>query len=196
MSAIKTKYAGVWFRSRLEARWAAFFDLLGWNWEYEPIDLDGWIPDFVLFGKKGNTILVECKPFLMAPYLEPDFKIVSNEKSLQKVFKVAEQLMKKSEYGNCEPEIIIVGANIIPFATECDIGTCMGFFAHGDQVMILESGGFSERWGGYQDRMTGFYDGYRPDAPASMVLPIWREAGNMVQWKSGINNLPTQTEST
>ncbi len=39
-------YAGVQFRSRLEARWAAMFDLLGWPWEYEPVDLDGYIPDY------------------------------------------------------------------------------------------------------------------------------------------------------
>lgn len=43
---IPTLYAGTQFRSRLEARWAALFDLLGWPWEYEPIDLPGWIPDF------------------------------------------------------------------------------------------------------------------------------------------------------
>jgi len=31
-----TKYAGITFRSRLEARWAVFFDALGISWEYEP----------------------------------------------------------------------------------------------------------------------------------------------------------------
>ena len=31
-----TKYAGILFRSRLEARWAVFFDALGISWEYEP----------------------------------------------------------------------------------------------------------------------------------------------------------------
>jgi hypothetical protein len=35
-SPIVTEYAGARFRSRLEARWAAFFDLCGWRWEYEP----------------------------------------------------------------------------------------------------------------------------------------------------------------
>ena len=34
---IPTLYGGVRFRSRLEARWAAFFfDVAGWSWEYEP----------------------------------------------------------------------------------------------------------------------------------------------------------------
>ena len=33
---IETRYAGCRFRSRLEARWAVFFDALGIRWEYEP----------------------------------------------------------------------------------------------------------------------------------------------------------------
>lgn len=68
MNAIPTKYAGVQFRSRLEARWAAMFDLLKWQWEYEPLDLAGYIPDFRV--KTGNgqdwnltqEYLVEVKP--------------------------------------------------------------------------------------------------------------------------------------
>jgi hypothetical protein len=33
---MRTRYNGVNFRSRLEAKWAAFFDLAGWSWEYQP----------------------------------------------------------------------------------------------------------------------------------------------------------------
>lgn len=33
--AIQTWYAGCYFRSRLEARWAVFFDTLGIRWQYE-----------------------------------------------------------------------------------------------------------------------------------------------------------------
>jgi hypothetical protein len=36
IKAIETRYAGCHFRSRLEARWAVFFDHLGVRWEYEP----------------------------------------------------------------------------------------------------------------------------------------------------------------
>jgi hypothetical protein len=49
-------------RSRLEARWAAFFDLVNWEWDYEPIDLNGYIPDFILHLKE--PILAEIKPAL------------------------------------------------------------------------------------------------------------------------------------
>lgn len=36
VTAIQTRYAGHHFRSRLEARWAVFFDHLGIRWQYEP----------------------------------------------------------------------------------------------------------------------------------------------------------------
>ena len=49
--AIETRYKGYRFRSRLEARWAVFFDALGLRWEYEPegFELPGgvrYLPDF------------------------------------------------------------------------------------------------------------------------------------------------------
>ncbi len=40
MKAIETIYNGYEFRSRLEARWAVFFDTLGVKWEYEPEHYD------------------------------------------------------------------------------------------------------------------------------------------------------------
>lgn len=61
IKAIPTTYAGTNFRSRLEARWAAYFDIIGVSWDYEPIDLGGWCPDFVLNIKAGN-IYAEVKP--------------------------------------------------------------------------------------------------------------------------------------
>ncbi len=52
MKAIETIYKGHRFRSRLEARWAVFFDALDIRWEYEKegYDLDGlwYLPDFYL----------------------------------------------------------------------------------------------------------------------------------------------------
>src|SRR5690625_2304014 len=50
---IETRYKGYRFRSRLEARWAVFFDALGIEWQYEPegyVLEDGtwYLPDFWL----------------------------------------------------------------------------------------------------------------------------------------------------
>ncbi len=62
VKAIQTVYAGVHFRSRLEARFAAGFDRLGVLWEYEPEafhveGVGGYLPDFRIAGK-----WVEVKP--------------------------------------------------------------------------------------------------------------------------------------
>jgi hypothetical protein len=52
IKAIPTRYAGCHFRSRLEARWAVFFDSLGIAWEYEPQGFElpsgAYLPDFWL----------------------------------------------------------------------------------------------------------------------------------------------------
>ena len=92
IKAHPTEYSGVVFRSRLEARWAAFFDIVGWKWEYEPIDLDGWTPDFEVtfpcthsecYGK--HVLLVEVKPYRSIeefeghPCMEYDFGVKWNE---------------------------------------------------------------------------------------------------------------------
>lgn len=53
IKAIQTEYRGCLFRSRLEARWAVFFDACGVEWEYEPEGYDlgsgiYYLPDFLL----------------------------------------------------------------------------------------------------------------------------------------------------
>lgn len=63
--AIQTVYNGYRFRSRLEARWAVFFDALGIRYEYEPEGFelgDGtrYLPDFYLPDINGGTY-VEVK---------------------------------------------------------------------------------------------------------------------------------------
>jgi hypothetical protein len=52
IGAIETEYKGYLFRSRLEARWAVFFDELAIDWKYEQegYEVDGhrYLPDFWL----------------------------------------------------------------------------------------------------------------------------------------------------
>lgn len=64
--AIPTIYSGVRFRSRLEARWAAYFDLRGdTTWQYEPLEFPGWIPDFTINVETSRgtaDFIVEVKP--------------------------------------------------------------------------------------------------------------------------------------
>jgi hypothetical protein len=60
---IETIYRGYRFRSRLEARWAVFFDAAGIEWVYEPdgfiVNGRGYLPDFWL---PQFQCFVEVKP--------------------------------------------------------------------------------------------------------------------------------------
>ena len=58
---IITEYQGTAFRSQLEARWAAYFDRRGIAWQYEPVQFDGWMPDFRL-ALDGVEVYAEVKP--------------------------------------------------------------------------------------------------------------------------------------
>lgn len=62
---IETRYKGYRFRSRLEARWAVFFDALGIDYRYEPegFDLNGlfYLPDFYLPTEQPGS-WIEVKP--------------------------------------------------------------------------------------------------------------------------------------
>lgn len=72
--AIETRYNGRFFRSRLEARYAVFFDALGLSWDYEPegFELDDglrYLPDFWIHFSNGSNgskpgCWVEVKPGL------------------------------------------------------------------------------------------------------------------------------------
>ena len=97
IKAIETEYNGYLFRSRLEARWAVFFDEIGLTWEYERegFDLDGvwYLPDFWIWEWnsfieiKGDPSELESgiekcemlskgiKPMVFLIYGPPDHKI-------------------------------------------------------------------------------------------------------------------------
>ena len=65
IKAILTDYGDYRFRSRLEARWALFFDRVGIAWDYEPegfsLPVNGrYLPDFWL---PESSCYLEIKPF-------------------------------------------------------------------------------------------------------------------------------------
>ena len=60
LRGIPTMYRGRLFRSRNEARFACLFDELLVPWQYEPIDLNGYVPDFIVHA----DLLAEIKPDL------------------------------------------------------------------------------------------------------------------------------------
>lgn len=178
--SIPTGYKGIRFRSRLEAKWAAFFDLLEWEWEYEPVDFNGWIPDFALYG--ADIIYVEVKPVRFAP----------------------RDVFEKIDRSGCEKEVLVVGQTGTmkwgPDALQ------IGWLREGepdyqwwwqDAIYGRWSGseskaknpngiiGFCPEMGSWKDRITGCYDGgcfgdkrlYLDE-----IITFWGKAANRTQW--------------
>ncbi|MDH0117390.1 hypothetical protein N7379_23155 [Rhizobium pusense] len=182
VAAIPTRYNSVQFRSRLEARWAAFFDLAEIKWDYEPFDLDGWTPDFLIKGKV--PALIEVKPLYFSEF--ESLSIDQAKTAAGKAFRSASQRRENPQF-----ETIVLGAG--PFRSE---GTwALGVMAlerqlgSADLAELHQGYGpntldYSARFGSFQYRVGGQHNGdhhirrIRDNRP----IDLWREAGNKVQW--------------
>lgn len=176
-----TRYKGRQYRSRLEARWACFFDLLCWRYEYEPCDFAGWIPDFVLC--EAMTVFVEVKPVTLFP----------------------SEVAAKIDASGCEDEALIVGVSLFTGDVFCDNRLCLGWLRQsmddypspGDcvydwnwavfgQYSTSSRLGFCHCMQSFADRISGCYDGGsygRRYCDFRHLLALWVEAGNVTQWR-------------
>jgi hypothetical protein len=181
MKAIPTKYKGIEFRSRLEAKWASFFDLMNWQWQYEPCDFNGWIPDFAIYGSE-KTIYVEVKPTIV---FLPD-------------------IANKIDSSGCNNEVLLIGETCpIPGRdTMCGDNTQLGWlrteyecgpvkqttFEWGTCEFACYDGsriGFAEPSGSWFCRIYGTSGKYYNfnHVIEDMVLENWSLACNSSQWK-------------
>ena len=196
---IPTQYRGRQYRSRLEARWACFFDLLGWRYEYEPCDFEGWIPDFVLC--EAFTVFVEVKPVTTFP----------------------QDIAAKIDATSCGYEALIVGMTLAPEDAELETPTIgwlrqacgehvEGYPAHGAQWSWAAAPlgvwspakpshpprvGFCHEIQSFYDRITGVYDGGcwgEGVLDKRALWQLWAQAGNEVQWIAR-STLQTQLQS-
>jgi len=210
IEAKPTQYKGVQFRSRLEAHWAAFFDMLDWPWVYEPLDIGGWSPDFLIRGTAN--IFVEVKPILefqedIAKRMEINF--------LQYIKEYCRPPWNRA--WNDDPtvngtwcETLLLG--LAPFVpvSEYDYGMAIGWSGEVGNDMMDENGTvnrgpflmwdhaiagvWKDRWGyaneqwGYRDRISGVHWKCLPGPEVQEAQPIiegiWHSAGNVVQWKA------------
>lgn len=156
MNAIPTKYDGVQFRSRLEARWAAFFDIVDWKWDYEPIDLAGYIPDFI-----SGTTLIEVKPIVIWPC--PVIGCTAcNDKPRADYDAAVEKILGSNWFGQSGLRTaVLVGA--VPYVGR-DLS---GEFPSLGRVVDSDF----------------FMPGYDFDFDVDDLVSSWREAGNRVQWR-------------
>lgn len=174
MRGIPTIHKGRQYRSRLEARWASFFDRVGWQYEYEPFDLNGWIPDFALIGT-GRTTLVEVKPYAVFP----------------------RHIADEIERSGAEEEVLILGMSIpvqsLETPSTVPLG-CIGWLAErtpdywcwSDALFgRWSSWGFTHAAGSWVDRISGTWCGGSWDRDEAIVEPLsrfWTDAGNIAQW--------------
>lgn len=135
MQPIETHYAGCRFRSRLEARWAVFFDRLGAHWQYEPqgFEIAGrpYLPDFLLTDC-GTWVEVKGNP----DDLDRDF--------IEAAALELPRMPCRLEGG---PRLMLLGP--IPDPPETDLAW-MGFDPahdeHGETVVVSSWFGFGLYW--------------------------------------------------
>jgi len=179
IKAIPTKYNGVQFRSRLEATWAAFFDLCGWNWDYEPIDLKGWIPDFVLEGVDYN-IYIEVKPFTeLEEFKNVIIKVTKTGIEENILLLGIKPFMSNGEFG-------FSGYYSIGWCNEigCEHGYYFNhniFTDHGNHNIFKYRYDYFNPQMSYNKRLNNYYSGddYNDFGDP---MPLWKEAKNKVQW--------------
>ena len=133
MKAIETRYKGYRFRSRLEARWAVFFDALGIEWEYEKEGYESedgtrYLPDFWLPRTDGG-IFVEIKgAYPQFEDLRKAAIAVSATKSPVFIFSGEFEIAGLREVGFGESKradwVGAVGVRLFPFDKEEDIPLC------------------------------------------------------------------------
>lgn len=179
---IPTMYRGRRYRSRLEARWAAFFTLMDWRFEYEPYDLPGWIPDFVLYG--DAEILVEVKPYSSLQEYDTD-KI---ERAIRGSYKDGrEVLLLGSSILDADCWKVDRNRNAASIGWLGEYWPESGSYDFDTAVMnhYLQKYGFFHNNGSWKDRMTGLHDGdhYLDLLSLWEAEQLWNLAGNSVQWK-------------
>lgn len=177
--AITTVYGGIEYRSRLEARWAAFMSNIGWDTVYEPFDGDGYIPDFLVQGQR--PFLIEVKPAAtLAGYRDAVAKADSGLAS------------------HWDSDVLIVGASPLPhIGADGSSGgdyPALGWFREGGDwwygrwITCLRCGRFAV----YHDQMS--YGG-RPcwcesggdhhlgAVKTDLIESFWADACNDVKWR-------------
>ena len=117
-SVIPTKYKGYTFRSRLEARWAVYFDLIGITWDYEPegyVLRNGvwYLPDFYLH-QLDTFVEIKPQPVLYGIPNSPDARLFVSGKDYTdkwRPFSIDYALWVKFGLPNNDADYLLYGDN-------------------------------------------------------------------------------------
>lgn len=176
--AITTFYQGIEYRSRLEARWAAFFGGLGWHTTYEPFDGDGYIPDFLIHGDR--PLLVEVKPAVgLRDYAAATAKAENGLRDWSSDILVvgADPLPLLKTNATNEMAAGLLGEIADEGAWDWDTGIWMTCFE-------CQATGVLHQTMSYIARPCGHYDGNSYGQPSRHRLSdLWANACNDVKWR-------------
>ena len=179
-----TKYKGAMFRSRLEARWAAFFDLMKWRWDYEPEDWQGWTPDFALMGCE-KVARVEIKPLSFPTCAATSYRMLHAAPELEKVRRLQTPGLIVA---GAQPAALYTGTPVLTIMFETAIvPRCFGF--SGLALVLVDNYWFDlfPSHGAGRSLFQGAdLDEDRRIYPvsAARIDELWQEAGSKVQWRA------------
>lgn len=173
IEAKPTKYNRRLYRSRLEARWAAFFDLCKWKFEYEPFDLNGWTPDFII--KEGTQVLVEVKPNLQFFETPKYLKAIEESKRKYELLLLENGPIESAH--TCFGDGSALG-HLFDYNQSNGFAVLGSFHGQGGDGRI----GFCHDHMGWEDRISGAYNEGHFESVDKMVAEHWIEAGNMVMF--------------
>lgn len=189
ITAIPTNYDDEWYRSKLEAKWAAFFKIIGWPFEYEPGFLKGYIPDFVIHFPHGD-LLVEVKP------IEMESEDIRNIRFSP----VAAEAIKKINNSGWIGEALLVGTK--PYSINNVFFPTVGIFYENfipSSYSLYEGYGWGRGLlirclkckkislthfeGNWHCRFNGCQDGNRHWSAYPEIRDDWSQAVKNIQWK-------------
>ncbi len=178
MHAIPTHYNGVNYRSRLEAKWAKFFDSLGWVHHYEPIDFKGYIPDFYISGE--NPCYVEIKPAMTFKEL---FSL--NQKTEEAMYKNDARVLYLGgiiDYDRGDDGNICLGRLVDYWEGSEDGDRC----DYDDEAILIECQkcnriSFMGVWGAWRSHCCDARDKYS-NIDKEEIANKWKICGNTVQY--------------
>lgn len=195
-TSIETTYKGFRFRSRLEARWAAMFDQLRWRWDYEPLDGNHYIPDFLIHGEA--PCLVEVRPCVTRDdYLREARKVVAGLEGVWDGHVVLVGASPTSDGAQSDMWVphtwLYAGFYVMgpanwysapsPIAwTRCGEDSCnrLAWFNTEDEYRSLPCG----HWDG---------DHYLREVQASEIQVMWAAACNETRWTRSTSSAPADT---
>lgn len=191
MSSIKgipTLCHGIRMRSRLEATWGFFFRELGWSYEYEPYDMDGWIPDFLL-KTHSRKYLVEIKPATDCIEFKKFWPKIEYSKPDLPVLLLGIHVFKE-QYDSI-PKLMVIGqireryrtprGKIGRVIADCGIGLCRDCQKIGFTGVDDLDGKFPSSC--CNQKAQGSHKGISTDGEAnSIIIEAWSKSKNLAQW--------------